>query len=429
MAGMAKLILRLVLGFIALAALGAFLFIVLAPPYFDNRMNPVAEHEPYVISDDAQALHATIPVADLHADSLLWNRDLLKRNDRGHVDIPRMREGGMFLQVFTAVTKSPKGQNYEENDTDAPDNISTLVRVQRWPRRTWDSRVERALYQAEKLHRFAEDDDAFLVVTNRASLEAALATWQGQAAAARSLSQLELPAAEDLSVIDLSAVEETQAEAHAVPIAVGILGTEGSHALDGDLANMDRLFDAGYRMMGLQHFFDNRLGGSLHGTSGKGLTLFGREAVARMRDLGIVIDVAHSSEQVVRDTLAMGAGPLIVSHTGFNGHCESPRNISDALMAEIAANGGLIGVGFWEDVTCDASPAGIADAILYGVENFGVDHIALGSDFDGTVATALDASEMAAITQALMDRGMPDDDIRRVMGGNTVRFFLANLPE
>ena len=147
-----------------------------------------------------------------------------------------------------------------------------------------------------------------------------------------------------------------------------------------------------------------------------------------MNELSIVIDVAHSSPQTVRDTLALSNRPLVVSHTGFNGHCESPRNISDALMAEIAAAGGLIGVGFWEDVTCDASPAGIADAIIYGIETFGVDHIALGSDFDGTVATEFDASEMAAITDALLDRGVPPGDVRKVMGLNTVEFFLANLP-
>jgi microsomal dipeptidase-like Zn-dependent dipeptidase len=213
-----------------------------------------------------------------------------------------------------------------------------------------------------------------------------------------------------------------------VPVVAAILGTEGSHALDGDLANIDRLFEAGYRVMGLHHFFDNKLGGSLHGQSRAGLTNFGRDAVARMRELSIVIDVAHSSEAVVRDVLAMGAGPLIVSHTGFDGHCPSPRNISDETMELIAENGGLIGVGFWEDVTCDASPAGIADAILWGARRFGVDHIALGSDFDGTVMTELDASELPAITQALLDAGMPEDDIRKVMGGNTVRFFLENLP-
>ncbi|GGY53669.1 dipeptidase [Parvularcula lutaonensis] len=413
---MGTLILRIIAGILGFLGLALILFLWLAPPRVDASMNPVVPHAPYEISEEARALHATIPVADLHADSLLWNRDLLKRNDYGHVDIPRLREGGVFLQMFTAVTKTPKGQNYDENDG-STDNIRTLAMAQRWPRRTWDSRTERAIYQAEKLAGFAEDSQVgrdglapLEIVRTSADLDELLRIWTGG--------------------IEL---EVLSADGGTTPVSLrgvaAILGTEGSHALDGDLANIDRLFDAGYRVMGLHHFFDNKLGGSLHGTSGEGLTEFGRAAVSRMREKDIIIDVAHSSEQVVREVLAMGAGPLIVSHTGFDGHCPSPRNISDETMEMIAEDGGLIGVGFWEDVTCDASPAGIADAIMWGANRFGVDHIALGSDFDGTVTTELDASELAAITQALMDAGMEDDDIRKVMGGNAVRFFLENLPE
>jgi hypothetical protein len=105
---MTRLLVRTALLATILLGAGIALFL-LAPPIADKRMNPVVPHAPYQISEEARALHATIPVADLHADSLLWNRDLLKRNDRGHVDLPRLREGGVFLQVFTAVTKTPVG--------------------------------------------------------------------------------------------------------------------------------------------------------------------------------------------------------------------------------------------------------------------------------------------------------------------------------
>ncbi|MEO1657885.1 MAG: membrane dipeptidase [Pseudomonadota bacterium] len=421
---MAKLFTRVVAWVALLLGVLTLLFFVLVPPMADKAMNPVVPHAPYEISDEAAALHETIPVADLHSDTMLWNRNIHKRNDRGHVDLPRMREGGMFLQVFTAVTKSPAGQNYEENDTDAADNITTLALGQRWPMATWSSLEARAVYQAQRLHRFAENDEQFSVILTRGDLSDAYLRWQGRRGLARSLAET----GDDLDAIALSLIEEVESLPTTPGIVVGILGIEGSHPLEGDLAAIDRLYDEGYRLMGLQHFFDNELGGSLHGTSATGLSAFGREAVARMNELSIVIDVAHSSPQTVRDTLALSNQPLVVSHTGFNGHCESPRNISDELMGEIVAAGGLIGVGFWEDVTCDASPAGIADAIIYGIEAFGADHIALGSDFDGTVATELDASELAAITQALMDRDVADDDIRRVMGLNTVEFFLANLP-
>ena len=130
-------------------------------------------------------------------------------------------------------------------------------------------------------------------------------------------------------------------------LIAGLLGTEGSHALDGDLDNIKRLYEAGFRMMSLQHFFDNKLGGSLHGESNTGLTDFGREAVRLMDSMGIMIDVSHSSPQVVDDVLNLIDSPLIVSHTGFKGHCDHKRNISYDLMMRIAERGGLIGVGFW----------------------------------------------------------------------------------
>jgi microsomal dipeptidase-like Zn-dependent dipeptidase len=212
-------------------------------------------------------------------------------------------------------------------------------------------------------------------------------------------------------------------------IVGALLGTEGSHALDGRLENIDRLFAGGFRMMGLHHFFDNRLGGSLHGESQAGLTPFGEQAVRAMQDKGIVIDVAHSSEATVRDTLRItGGDALIVSHTGFNGHCPSPRNISDETMALITEAGGLIGVGFWADVTCGEGIDAIASAIRYGVERLGVDHIALGSDWDGSVTTPIDASQLPYLTQALLDAGLTQTEVRAVMGGNVARFFAQHLP-
>lgn len=375
-------------------ALLAGLFLTIAPPLLERSMNQVIGHEPYAISERARELHGTLEVADLHADTTLWNRDPLARAERGHVDLPRLREGNVALQVFTAVTKSPSGQNYETNASDARDNITALAIAQAWPPRTWNSLAERALYQAERLRSAAE----------------------------RSGGELEVL----LDRRQLAGLRQRRAEGEKV--VGGILGTEGSHALDGELDNIDILYAAGYRVMGLQHFFDNRLGGSLHGESGAGLSAFGRQAVDRMLARGVIIDVAHSSPQVVRDVLARSDRPVILSHTGFQGACDSPRNISDDLMREIAVAGGIIGVGYWKAAICDDSPAGIAAAIAYGIDLVGADHVALGSDFDGAVTTTLDSSELAAITQALLDAGVGEAAIRKVMGGNAMRFFGANLP-
>jgi len=381
-----------------LVVIGVALFLIFAPAYVERSRNAVAPHDPYPVSDAAAALHATLIIGDWHADSLLWNRDLNDRGDRGHVDIPRLLEGNVAMQVFTAVTKSPSGQNYHENSSDAFDNITALAMGQLWPIRTWNSLAERALYQAERLHGFAEASDGRLtVLTSEADLDALLA-----------------------------------ARAGGQQVVGGFLGIEGAHALEGDMANLDRLETAGYRLIGLHHFFDNELGGSLHGEADAGLTDFGREVVEQVVARGMVLDLAHSSEQVAREVVAMTDIPLVVSHTGLRSTCDVHRNFPDELMAEIVANGadqggGVIGIGYWADVTCDDSPDGVAAVIMAAIEVLGEDHVSLGSDFDGSVATAFDSSELAALTDALLRAGATEQQIEKVMGGNMLRVLRARL--
>ena len=382
--------LRLLLTLITVLALALVLAIyTLGPAALENAQNRVAGDKGEAPSADAMALHQSLDIADLHADTLLWYRSMLERSDRGQVDVPRMLDGNMATQMLTVVTKSPSGQNYDSNSADASDNITLLALIQRWPLRTRNSLFERAMYQADRLHVFAAESDSLAVVTSSEELKQVLKSRE-----------------DDSKLI------------------AGLLGTEGSHALDGDLDNIKRLYDAGFRMMSLQHFFDNKLGGSLHGESNTGLTNFGREAVRLMDSMGIMIDVSHSSPQVVGDVLNLIDSPLIVSHTGFKGHCDHKRNISDDLIMRIAERGGLIGVGFWSEAVCGTDVAAIADAIAYGVETFGVDAVALGSDWDGAVTTPIAANDLAYLTSALLKRSLSEDHIRAVMGGNTIRYFL-----
>jgi microsomal dipeptidase-like Zn-dependent dipeptidase len=171
------------------------------------------------------------------------------------------------------------------------------------------------------------------------------------------------------------------------------------------------------------------MGGSLHGISGEGLTDFGRSVVTRANQLQMTIDIAHASPQMVRDLLALSSRPVILSHGGFKGHCNSARNLDDELMQQVAAAGGIIGVGYWDAATCDYTPAGIARSIRYGIDLLGLEHIALGSDYDGAVTTSLDTSELAALTQAMLDQNFTEDEIRAVMGGNVLRFLREQLPQ
>lgn len=385
-----KRLLKLVLA-ILVVGLGAAL--TFGPSYVESTANTVREHVPYAVSPEAQALHNTLVIGDWHADTLLWNRSLLERGKRGHVDVPRLREGKVALQMFTTVTKSPAGLNYEENSATARDNITLLAYAQLWPRATWDSLLERALYQANRLHKYAaKAPDELVVITTRSELDAHL---ENRANGAKTIGAL--------------------------------LGTEGAHPLEGKIKNMASLEAAGFRMISLQHFFDNAAGGSLHGSGNLGLSDFGREVVTQVERRNMVLDVSHSSQQVVRDVLEMTDMPIVVSHTGIFSHCQTKRNIPDDLIQKVAASKGVIAIGYWKDVTCDDSPLGVAKTIQAAINLVGADHVSLGSDFDGAVGTAFDTSELAALTQALMVLEIPDADIRKVMGENMVRVLRARL--
>lgn len=386
---------KLLFGLFGLLVVAIVAFLSIGPGYVETGRNAVTPHEPYPISPEAEALHASLTIGDWHADTLLWKRNLLNRSDRGQADLPRLIEGNVALQMFTAVTKSPAGQNYDSNSSDAFDNITPLVMGQLWPPRTWNSLLERALYQAERLHAAAEASDGQLrVIKTRQDLEQLLT--------------------------DRAAGQK---------VVGGLLGIEGAHPLEGDLANLDKIEAAGHRMIALQHFFDNRLGGSLHGIGNAGLTEFGRAVVEEIERRNLILDVAHSSPRVARDVLAMTDMPIVVSHTGLHSVCPVRRNFQDDLMKDIAATGGVIAIGYWADVTCDETPAGIAATIKSAVEVLGEDHVSLGSDFDGSVRTAIDTSELSALTQALLDAGLSELQIRKVMGENMIRVLRERLPQ
>lgn len=363
------------------------------PAVIERSFNQTIAHQPYTIDAAAARLHASLFIADLHADSLLWKRDLLRRAEVGHLDLPRLRDGNVGLQVFSATTKSPSGLNYDSNEASS-DDITWLAVAQFWPPATWRSLYARADFQLERLRQLAADSAAAfrLILT------------------ARDLQRL---------------VDDRDAGRNVIG---GVYLIEGAHPLEGEIDNLDRLYERGLRIVGLTHFFDNELGGSLHGVSGEGLSEFGTTVVRRADKLGAIIDVAHASPQMVRDVLVLTRRPVILSHGGFKGHCDTARNLEDELMREIAAAGGLIGVGFWDGAVCDPRPEGIVAAIRYGIDLLGVDHVALGSDYDGAVSVALDASELAILTRTMLDHGFTDTEIRRVMGENAQQFLLRTLP-
>jgi microsomal dipeptidase-like Zn-dependent dipeptidase len=395
---MRKLKIMVILALLIVLA-GASTFFIVGPGMIEKSMNTVVAHTPFKISHAAQKAHDELIIMDWHADSLLWNRNLLKRANFGHMDIPRLAEGNVALQMFTVVTKSPKGQNYESNTADS-DRMTSLAIAQLWPPATWSSLYERALYQSHRLHEYASrEPERLKIIRSQSDLIKGL--------------QMRSKAASNGSG----------------RMVLGLLGIEGCHCLEGKLENVQGLYDAGYRMISLHHFFDNELGGSLHGINREGLNQFGRQVVRELERLDIIIDVAHSSPEVVDDVLEIAKRPVVVSHTGMHGTCQSKRNLSDEQMQRIAAKGGLICIGYWDGAVCDIRPEGIVKSLRYAITRVGEDHVALGSDFDGSTTTAFDASELSVLTQTMMDYGFLDREIRKVMGGNSVRFLSSYLPK
>lgn len=345
------------------------------------------------VSERAKELHRTLRVVDLHCDALLNPRDLNRRSTGGHVDVPRMQEGNMILQAFTVVTQAPAGMNEESTDPNDLDLITIQSMASLWPTRTWQDNLQRALYQSEKLHRFAKKSGGDLRI---------------------------IKTKEDLqSLVKDHGADPTQVG--------GLLGLEGFHV--GELSAVDAMYDAGFRMMAPTHFFDSYMGGSAHGVDKGGLTKFGYDVINRMQELNIALDLSHASitllDDVFRDFPDI---PKIISHTGVKGTCDRRRNMSDEHLKGIAACGGVVGIGFWPSATCGETVKEIADAIDYTVKLLGVDHVGLGSDFDGMVQTPFDVSDIDQITEELLTRGYPDEDIAKIMGDNTINFFLRVLP-
>jgi membrane dipeptidase len=384
-----KKILWGVAALVVLAAIGFFGFV---PAFVESGMNKVVPGALPKVSAQTRQLHAALQIADMHGDTLLWRRSLLNRAGRGQVDLPRLLDGNVALQIFSSVTKTPKGQNYDANGADT-DNITLLTVAQLQPPRTWGSLLQRSLWHAEKLDRAAAGSEGRLRV-------------------------IHTPAELDRLLADRAAGRK---------IVGGMLSIEGLQDLEGQLANLDKLHAAGFRMAGLAHFFDNDVAGSMHGVKKGGLTPLGRQVVARMEKLGMIVDIAHSSHQAVAEVLAMARRPVVSSHGGVQATCKVNRNLTDEEIRGVAKTGGVIGIGYWDAAICSTAPDAIARAIQHVRDLVGIDHVGLGSDFDGAVTTSFDTAQLAAVTQALVDRGFSQDEIRKVMGGNVLRLLRAGI--
>jgi membrane dipeptidase len=320
---------------------------------------------------DPKQLHRESIVFDAHCDTLqevlAGKRRLSERSEEGHADLPRLREGGVTAQIF-ALFVSP---NYFPRG--ATRQALRLLDV---------------FYQELK-----ENGDQLILATSATDIERAKA--------------------EDK--------------------VAGILSLEGAEALEGDLGVLRAFYKLGVRNIGLTWNLRNAAADGVDEMrSSSGLTNFGVQLVREMNRLGIMVDISHLSPTGVRDVLHVSEAPVIASHSNAYALCPHRRNLTDEQLEGIASKGGVVGVTFVPSFVIEyenqATLEGVLDQIDYMVKTMGVDHVGLGSDFDGffgseKVRSLEDVTHLPRLTAGLVERGYSEEDVKKILGGNFLRVF------
>jgi membrane dipeptidase len=209
-----------------------------------------------------------------------------------------------------------------------------------------------------------------------------------------------------------------------------LLGAEGGHSIEGSLDTLRDLFSLGVRYMTLTHnstldWADSATDDAVHG----GLNEFGRQVVREMNDLGMLVDISHVSPDTMRDAIAVSRAPVIASHSSAFTLAAHPRNMPDEVLEMVRDNGGVVMVNFYSAFVKPEAPESatlfdVVDHIEHIAGVAGVDHVGLGSDFDGVdmLPEGLeDVSRFPAITAELLRRGWTEPDARKVLGENALR--------
>ncbi|MEZ0274743.1 MAG: dipeptidase [Roseimicrobium sp.] len=389
----------------------------------EEKLNPVRHKEATGVQDSTKALHRTLMLADLHADTLMLDRGgrkgIQKRHDYGHADVPRWREGNVGFQMLTVPTITPKPYSQKLNGGWILPNAQwVLASFQGWPTKTWANSREHGLYQARKW-RINGDGWALVPIRTKGDLERFLAQHYRRT---------------PLGWVPIDPQNQ--------PVA-SVLGLEGCHALqlkdentDEEIATRVKEFrDAGFRVLAPTHHFDNEIAGGSEGGEQGGLTTLGHRLLREMEKQKMICDLAHASSKTIADVLKYHPRlPLLISHTGVAfrplvGEQKAARLNSLKQARQVAQRGGLIGIGLWPEAVGDAEPKNVARMIKRCINDPGIGskHVVLGSDMDGVVEAAFAANNWCMLTEELRD--LPEGTLRDVMGGNTIRFFLKHLPE
>ena len=336
-----------------------------------------------------------IPVVDGHNDALLrvW-RDggsLLERDDAAQIDVPHMREGGVAAGFFAVYVPESDGPS---------DFWGSLLRSDDGYERPLDAPVE-------------------------------------PARAARIAAELAALFDRDLTpVLTISDLERCIAGD-----AVGaILHLEGAEPIAPDLSNLEEWHERGMRSLGIVWSRPNAFGQGVPfrypGTpdTGPGLTEEGRALVRACNELGVMVDLAHLNEAGFLDVARLSTAPLVATHTAAHALAPIPRNLLDRQLDAVRDSGGIVGAVFDRTMThpraeidADTQLDVLLDQIEHLTERMGIEHVALGSDYDGCrpIAAVGDAGKMQTLLEALAARGWSEDDLRALAHGNWVRVLGA----
>ena len=209
-----------------------------------------------------------------------------------------------------------------------------------------------------------------------------------------------------------------------------MLGIENGLALCGDIRMLQHFYDRGVRYITLCHNGDNDICDSARGTQTHGgLSAFGHKVIEEMNRLGMLIDLSHAGEQTFFQTVAASKKPVVCTHSNCRALCNHPRNLTDEQMRTLAEAGGVMQLtlyaGFLRDDSQQASVCDFIRHMKHAVSIMGIDHVGIGSDFDGDggVSGAADAAELLNITCHLIKAGFSDSDIEKIWGGNFMRIM------
>ncbi len=320
-------------------------------------------------------------LADAHADSLMWNRDLTCHSESGQADFPRLRAAGVRIQCFTLVTR---GYPFVGG-------FPLFAAWRGWPKEARRSEWTRARWQLDRMHE-------------------ACAKAPDQAVLADSTRALEEGLSKDL--------------------LCAVVGVEGAHAIEGDVSKVAELWRRGVRFMSLTHLANNELGGSSFPLMGnRGLTKLGREVLDAMGEVGMSVDLAHASPRTLKEILDHPGARPMCSHTGVRGAASMWRNLGDEDLGRIADKGGVVGIIFATVYLGGKTFDDVARHVAHAVSVMGEDGVALGSDFDGMVPLPKgmrDVRDLPALAEVISSK-LPERVAEKVLFGNWRRYFAETL--